>query len=112
MSAPSTRPFDEPLESDARPSYPSALADHASNINQDNSVNKSLPYIWFNGVIAALALGLAIGAIFVANIKTEIVIDKIESLKDKTTVSENHWRNIETDVGILKKQSEVGKNGK
>ena len=100
MSGPITQSYE--CENCVRPSYPHLLADRESNMHAtfDNSVNKSLPYIWFTAVIAAISIGMSISEHLY-----------VSSLKDKTTVSENHWRNIETDVSVLKKQSESCKNG-
>lgn len=58
--------------------------------------NDALPYLWTTGVIAALALGLAI---------TGVVLSII--FWHKADVAENHWRNDEVDIRNL--QSDVKK---
>lgn len=62
----------------------------------DQSTNKHLPYIWFNGVLGALALGLSIGAIIITLV-----------IHSRATVAENHWRNDEVDIRSL--QTDVKK---
>lgn len=100
MNGPITRNLDEPMEIDPyRPPAPiEAKADNGASVSSkveiDNSVNKHLPYLWFNGVLGALALGISIGAMIVTMV-----------IHARSTVSENHWRNIEVDVQVL--QSEV-----
>lgn len=112
---PKTRPFDEPLEMDNEVLPVKIEAKESSSVSStvDNSkrVNDHLPYIWFNGVLAALALGLSIGACVIAYIKAdtvdgksearaEAISSKVDAIRDRATVSENHWRNIETEQGI------------
>jgi len=42
---------------DARPSYPFAIADRASNISQDNSTNRPLPWVALACLIAGISFG-------------------------------------------------------
>jgi hypothetical protein len=68
-----------------------------SKINSDN--NSHVPYVWFNGILAALALGIAIGAMIVTLV-----------VSSRSTVSENHWRDIETNNKVLSKRVEYLEN--
>lgn len=101
MSSPITRPLE--TEGGELPSYPLPITSttgtgHSvhSEVNDDHSSNKPMPYIWFNGVIAALALGLSI---------TGIILSVL--FWHKADVAENHWRNDEVDIRTL--QSDVKK---
>ena len=88
-------------------SFPRPLSDNkadsgssiSSTVNTDNSVNKHMPYIWMTTVIASISLGLSIGMYLY-----------IDSLRDKATVSENHWRNIEVEVKALHAELEERKH--
>ena len=69
----------------------------SSKINSDN--NSHIPYVWFNGILAALALGIAIGAMIVTLVANA-----------RAPVSENHWRDIESNNKVLTKRVEYLEN--
>ncbi len=92
---PITRDLDEPMEIDPyRPPAAVATADNGSSVSStvdiDNSTNKHLPYIWFNGVLAAFSFGLGVCAII-------LVIFFLM----RVNVSENHWRELEKNYEKL-----------
>lgn len=81
-------------EFDERPSYPLGYnAEHGAANVVDNSVNKHLPYLWFNGVMAAFSFGLGVCAIIL-----------VLFLSNRTNVSENHWRTLENQYDNMKTQ--------
>jgi hypothetical protein len=91
MSGPDTRPLgdnfpDVKLEAKERGSV-------SSKIEVDNSVNKHLPYIWFNGILGAGAFCLAIGSLIISIL-----------FWHRAEVAENHWRNDEVDLIALKRE--------
>lgn len=95
---------DDVNENDAWPDRPIALAKHNSNMLQDNSVNKHLPYFWFTGVLAALALGLAMGAFAMVQRNDQGLASELDRLEKRVNVSENHWRNDEVEIMNLRSE--------
>ena len=90
-----TRPIEDPIEIDPyRPPAPLKVEGDGnsvkSEINNDHSVNKHLPYIWFNGVISAFSFGLGVCGIIL-----------VIMLSLRANVNENHWRSLETDYKTL-----------
>ncbi len=66
MTGPITRPLE--VENDAIPSYPlpgihaNDRSSISSNIRNDNSVNKTMPWIALAMLVSGVAMGLSIGA--------------------------------------------------
>lgn len=83
----------------------------STSTNVDASTNKSLPFIWFNGVLGALALGLAVGALVIAVRESDHeksrAIEVEQRLQHDSDVAQNHWRNDEVDLRTL--QSDMKK---
>ena len=88
----------EPIttEMDVSPSYPMSASDRSSiSSSIDNSTHRNDwgPWVTVCAIIASLALGCAISSIVI-----------IWHLTARASVSENHWRAIETDQGIMRKE--------
>lgn len=54
--------------------------------------------------IAGISLGMQINAPRVMDAKIESLRAEIETYKDKATVSENHWRNLEVKQGVMEEK--------
>lgn len=109
-----TRPIDEPPKDYAEePTAMDKLRDlltikgrgHSASqkIEIDNSKHKNDwgPWVTISNIVSAFALGLSISSMIVVYYMTS-----------RSTVSENHWRNIETEVAVIQKQIErLERNG-
>lgn len=81
---------DDPLPATIAASNKSSVS---SRVDNSKHINTPMPYIWFNAIIAALSLGLSIGLIIF-----------VLFAYDRSSVSENHWRNIEVQLNTLENE--------
>lgn len=99
MSSPATRGFDPPTEcemdNDVPPVAGMQIKGHGNNGSQDNSMhfnwNSWGPWVTLCGILSGVSIGIAIGMVIAVYYMTA-----------RQSVSENHWRNIEVDVGVMK----------
>lgn len=104
MSGPDTRPLGD--------NYPSVNVESrdGSSTSSKIEINSTLPYFWFTGVLAALALGLAIGAFAVVQRNDSGLSSELDRLEKRVNVSENHFRNDEVELLTLKNRVNAMEN--
>lgn len=111
MTGPITRPLE--VENDAIPSYPlpgihaNDRSSISSNIRNDNSVNRTMPWVALAMLIAGIGLGMGVSAYVssrdaVQSLERRYETDRKETLT-KVQLLDNHVNKLINQVDVVEK---------